>query len=350
MRLINYLILVILIICIAKCSKDPLSPIYSDWEPPPPPAPADPYINSINKIQGNLFVGTTKGIYKTTDEGQKWNLMNNGVPTFNIKIEDATNEGGVYTLHTDMTNPNSYSNYLYISNDFGNSWAKEIYINESEYNLEAGSIKAKDNYIYVTGTLIKESEGLRKQGIIRTTDEGKTWQIVYHKDYINCCPSTFPVVFNSSGIVFALGSPILRSIDNGLTWDTISNIVSVEIINAEITTDDKIYILIYEYTDPENPERNLYVSMDLGLSWILLKKKINSFSVTSNCEIFISEYYEGLYKSTDNGNSWEHLNSISGEIFIDNNDEIYVWSSDGTIQKSKDYGKYWYRVKSPFNN
>jgi len=353
MRLIDYFLYIILLLSITKCVQDPISG-FSGWTDPPigpPPSPQGPYINSLIKIQGNLFVGTSKGIYKTTDEGQNWVLMNNGVPTFNIKVEDATNEGFVYALHTDQTNPNSYNHYLYVSTNFGNSWTKEVYIDESKYNLESGSINAKDNNnVYVTGTLIKESEGFGKQGIIRTTDGGSSWQIVYHKDYINCCPSTFPVVFNSSGIVYAFGSPFMRSTDNGLTWEIISNINFVEIINAEFTADDKIYILVYEYSDPEYPERNLYVSMDLGYSWLLLKKQINSFSLTSSSDIFISEYYSGISKSTDSGNSWEHLYDVSGEILIDRNNEIYVWSSDGDIKKSKDYGKYWYNINSPFRN
>jgi hypothetical protein len=105
-----------------------------------------------------LYAGTITGMYKTTDAGGHWKLANNGLP----------NPAGVTVLAVDPLTPSivyaATSTNIHKSTDGGDSWNSIL---DTIFNTSITIDPASPSTLYV---------GSQLQGVLVTTDGGATWE------------------------------------------------------------------------------------------------------------------------------------------------------------------------------
>ena len=159
------------------------------------------YSLAVDK-QGNLLAGSTGKLYRSTDFGQNWvsidnNQINSIINDIAVNSLDhifaATTNGGVYRSTDDG------ANWTQVNNGFLYNYAYAIAINE-------------DDDIFVTGEMA---------GIYKSTNNGDSWTAL-----LTATLPAYDIIINDLGDIFissidAMG--VLRSIDNGSTWQQINS-------------------------------------------------------------------------------------------------------------------------------
>ncbi len=74
------------------------------------------YVLSFAVIDTNLFIGTSKGVFRSTDNGTSWKILNNGLPSILSDIFDCPLTTSGKNLFVGI-----YDN-IYLSTDNGTSW------------------------------------------------------------------------------------------------------------------------------------------------------------------------------------------------------------------------------------
>ena len=239
-----------------------------------------------------IWVGTqnVRGIFKSTDGGESWVEMDNGV----VEYEGITFRG--FTV-----DPRS-SDVVYAAAELS-SWAW------------AGEERTGREFDMTGGVVYK------------TTDGGQNWTAVWRGDnlarYIWIDPRNPDVVYVSTGIFDreaansdpAKGLPggegVLKSTDGGQTWQPVNNGLG------------NLYVGSL-FMHPQNPD-------------VLLAGTGNN------------QYYEGagVYLSTDGGASWQHTltrDNINAVEFALSNPNIAYAGSANAVYRSEDGGHTWQLV------
>ena len=206
-------------------------------------------VTSIVKKNNTFFVGVgtlgsyALGAYKSTDGGESWILVNNGLPQVanndiilkDDKLYSATDQG------------------LYVSSDNGNNW------NVTGWANSALKVFAFDNTMFLSHIL--------PSGTFRSTDNGVTWDTLK-----NGIPNNFAAysIVKQNNTLFACGtgnSKLIKSTDDGLSWTQISS-SQTSMNDLDVSGD----ILFANHITP-------YFSTDLGQTWtqISLAGGPNSF-------------------------------------------------------------------------
>lgn len=187
--------------------------------------------------------------------------------------------------------------------------------------------------------------------IIRTTDGGDTW---------------FSVVSGvSSGLLFAKpfgnhsfiaggggssGNLVIKSDDEGATWDTLTTSLAWSPFDAAVLSDSTIVTCGVMGT--------VYRSLDNGVSWDLVNDSNLTGTLTSIVFLddqigFISAQNGNVFKTTDGGLSWSltttGTTTFLNAVFIDQTGVVYAAGNSGTLIHSADTGSTWSTTTLPFN-
>lgn len=276
----------------------------------------------IAKSGTDTYLGTGGvGVYKSTDYGDSWFPINNGLNAAEVLDLHIDNEGTFYTA--------SWTAGLAKSTDKGETW---ININKGITNYKTYSVIECPN-----GDLLAGAEG----DVYRSTNKGDFWYKIQGPG------NNFPFSLRRDKYdriyAFNPNDGIFRSADNGNTWTKIDkNFESRFVFGFAIDNSDNIYAgtrggIIYKSTDD-------------GFSWIELRRSSNILSsvggmaVAPNGHIFAASSREGVLKSTDEGNSWVVVKAEpngmnyypiaineAGEICVSSNKEITYFSSDDGV-------------------
>jgi photosystem II stability/assembly factor-like uncharacterized protein len=117
--------------------------------------------------QGLIYAGTDDGnVQVTADEGKTWKLVNSGLPQKWVSriIASRHDIGTVYVSLTGYRE-DDFSNYLYMSEDFGNRW-KSISGNLPPEGINVIREDPRNKNILYAGTEL---------GVYVTKDRGATW-------------------------------------------------------------------------------------------------------------------------------------------------------------------------------
>lgn len=194
------------------------------------------------------------------------------------------------------------------------------------------------------------------QTILKTTNGGKNWEIIYASGGINKFLKSVYFINDLCGYAAGCSGLLLKTLDGGTTWEEVfvtgspSIFTSVFFINSSIgyITDDA---------------GNIYKSTDGGISWESHKITDGSF----NKIFFINEnigygvgyrgtgmdQYEGLiYNTVDSGISWKliytALSPLNSVQFVSEQLGIAV-GDHGHIVKTIDGGSNWDEQSVPDN-
>lgn len=280
-------------------------------------------INTIGKSSrtifsssnGDLYIGSY-GVYRSTNEGQTWDLLN-GFQGCGLVRSIAETENSFYagTLFTGV----------FRSTDSGNNWIQASKgINNSNISFFERDVSDK--------IIVGSNFG----GIAGTTDNGENWQIISALTQLNALSSS------PNGSLFASnpGGAILRSTDSGSTWDLVYfGLDFTRIQTVIVSPNENVFAII---------NNKLNRSTDNGESWEQIQiydefEWITKIAINSLGTIF-AKLSDGYFRSTDNGENWSQLTSIPEglDIFgITNTNAMYATASDSGFYSSTDYGDSW---------
>ncbi|MEZ5357863.1 MAG: dockerin type I domain-containing protein [Candidatus Zixiibacteriota bacterium] len=231
-----------------------------------------------------IYVGATGGIFKSTDNGTTFDTIASGaefLDPFSMTVNPVTNsiflavEAGVYR-----------------SQDGGLNWTKLDNSIGGTYSLRARN----DGLVIAAGSA----------GILYSTDNGDSWTLGDSQ----LGPFHNGIAFSESGTIFitTMLDGLIRSTDNGATWENIS---------AGFTT-----VNSFEDVVTDNANGIVYV--------------------TAFHMFYQTPTYNLVFRSYDEGNTWEQVDSIGGislGMGIDENGNVF--SGRHPAVYSKDQGNTW---------
>jgi len=282
----------------------------------------------LAKSNIETYVGTNAaGVYKSTNFGDSWFPINNGLNAADTRNINFDNKGNLYAA--------CWSNGFFKSTDKGLSWKT---INNGLTNVYCYSIIADINGDLLSGT---------DRGIFRSTDKGENWNLT------NSAGNNFAYRFyrDRYNRIYAInyGDGIYRTTDLGTNWQRIDDgFGSLYVFGFVIDQNDNIYA--------GTRGGNIYKSTNDGSSWTEIRNSnsiynsvIANISIAPNGNIFATNIEEGVIRSTDSGQSWNVLNigitnpQVSA-LGINNNGDLFVSTLDGYFYYSSDNGESWQNI------
>lgn len=151
---------------------------------------------------GHIFIGSATALYKSTDGGSSWSTVSS-LPITG-KIWDIAEIGGNIVISFD----NSTDAGTYYSPDFGSSW-----------NLSSG-INSKVRRFFSDGATVYL--GGTSNGVYKSTDNGASWSVA--GTGFPATPGIWSVDKIGSKLFAAsvTGSGLFESADNGATWVSVA--------------------------------------------------------------------------------------------------------------------------------
>jgi len=156
------------------------------------------------------IAGPQAGIYKTTDGGETWRELTNGLPDFlkgeteRIGLSVCASQPNVIYAALNMSDASPGGAYLYRSNDFGESWdlvednddIRGVFPGYAWFFGQVRVDPSDPDIVYIMGLNFKGSD-----------DGGKTWNrlrgtfVDYHGMWINPTDSNHLLVVNDKGVM-----------------------------------------------------------------------------------------------------------------------------------------------------
>ena len=328
----------------------------------------------VYDINGNMFAGTSGGIFKSTDDGENW-AISNGMIFHPIIYSMAASPNGTIFAGT------FYDNILR-STDEGNSWTHvgfNVY-----YVVDAMAVK-QDGTVFAG---VEESDGSGGGSIYRSTNNGDTWTEVN-----SGLPDAalWQIRVDENGSLFIANIyGIYRSTNNGTSWTKLTNGITLTVASDVSINPLNNYIFASGYLSPGyavfrstdggdsftqlafptdinahtldvSPAGHLFIgasqsyptfhtsiyrSTDDGDSFIEVDSSVSArrFAFGTSGNVFAGSYL-GVHLSTDEGNSWElkvtGMNGVKvNTLAADNANNIYAGTSNGSY-RSTDFGVTW---------
>jgi hypothetical protein len=287
-----------------------------------------PITDSEQKLNTNK-TGVANIVFKSTDGGQSWQDISEGLPGDKLEGSLFVNDRGFY-LRT--------GNYIYHSkpNNKAPFWEKEIFPDDHSniapgksrifaYDYHLGQFRQKINGssewspIYENFQLkgiidVFETAGGtvfivcdRGRGLFRSTNNGKNWKKV-HRGVWKLAESNGVLMANSI-------NGAIRSADDGETWETV---ISEGGVGIDIAPIDGGFAAITFNTQSDT--RRVRTSYDGGKTWQAidadLPPSMNISSIIQLGKNFFCGHPNGIYRSGDKGKTWQLiLRSIENKVF-----------------------------------
>lgn len=289
-------------------------------------------------------------IYQSTDGGQTWHDVSNGLPTKFDPIRSVVRNGeivlsslnnGVYASYTGLTPPVWQSKTIVkgtVDNIFVLKSGLVIRDDQHNYLQEVmgtcawipafQSLKEKMVFCMIESgnALVAGSEG----GIIRSTDGGVSWDRVFDDQYIL-------QIIESGGNLIAVGhTGMLVSGDGGKHWEK-SPLVGVEVMKAGRFGGGGLFAIVNAATKRNERKSQVYTSVDNGKSWQAVDKAVLPFDFCTDFvqlgDQWVCCHAGGISASADQGKTWQPVLKWEGE---DNRADLIV--ADGIIYAMMSFG------------
>jgi photosystem II stability/assembly factor-like uncharacterized protein len=270
------------------------------------------------------------GIFKWSEISSAWQAVNSGLPE-NVQVKSIAGSEGSFYAGTSCAG-------IFLSTDDGSHWLQS---NNGLGGLSFTSMAARGDSIFVITQYC---------GIYFSEDGLIDWKILnipdFEKNFINV------MAFDSKNIYVNVGQDgILRSTDNGLSWEAVNNGILQfrEGFSAILSHKNKMFAATY---DAPGWKGALYYSTNAGNEWLKVTSEITDFSalnsMASNGSDIFAVSRGKVYLSTDDGSSWKEANNgLEGKEVLSvkaNSDVAFASTiSDGAFM-STDKGQSWTAV------
>ncbi len=265
---------------------------------------------------GDVFVGTRSGVAISTDNGDTWRAINNGLNRAEIQALAISKNGYIFA---------GTRQRIFRSTNKGKAW------NETPVTAYIQAIITNNNGHIFAATL--------SRGIYRSTDNGETW------DNINLPNNNIVALsVNSAGDIFAgtMGGGVFRSLDNADTWKAINNGLNGRDNNRMLA----LAINSNGHIFAKAAGINLFRSINNGDSWTYTAFAFTGGSlmaINRSDHIFVGGN-GGVFRSLDNGDTWQVIGNSStipsvSSLGINKKGDIFA-GRDGVF-RSVDNGETW---------
>ncbi len=299
--------------------------------------------------------GPTSGIYRSTDGGDTWELLTNGLPSGNNvgRIGLAISQSNPDILYAIYADDPGHFMGVYKTVDGGNSWYR---VNDSElsdlfssYGWYFGNIRVNPNNpndVYAMGL-----------HLYRSTDGGNSWYSVtgyyvhadQHDLWIDPNNTLHLILGNDGGIYI--------SQNGGNNWQKSSDLPVTQFyrVTVDFSNPERIYGGTQDNGTIRTLTGNLY-------DWQLIYGGDGFFCIVdyTNPNIIYAEYqYGGLGKSTDGG--YTFFDATSGidpydrrnwntPVVMDPNDHNVLYYGTFRLYKTTNGANSWYPVSNDLTN
>jgi photosystem II stability/assembly factor-like uncharacterized protein len=236
-------------------------------------------IYSIVGIDTNVFVGTDSGAFVSTNTGISWSAFNSGLEDVRVRalvISDTNIFAG------------TYRSGIYRSSIKVNNWIS------AKIGLPGSAVQIYT--IAVNGTNL--FAGIA-QGAFLSTNNGTSWTPInnglteYALKYVNC------FAFKESYIFAGLLDGVYRSNDHGASWSKTSLQISNLSGNSFVVVGSRIFVGTNGFGGGDSNTSSVYLSTDNGSSWIRVGQSyipgINSL-VANDTFLFGAAFGGGIYR------------------------------------------------------
>jgi photosystem II stability/assembly factor-like uncharacterized protein len=295
-------------------------------------------ILSILVNNSDVFIGTTNGVYISTNNGGSWTAASNGMPVPPKQVysiaASPTGAGGT-NLYA------ATNNGVYLSTNDGVSWTPE---NNGTVGTDVYSITG-------SGSKIFAAFGLNNTSIFFSTDYGLTWNTSANSGL--GAKLIYNLTIIDSGLYATSDYGLFLSSNDGENWSSIDGAFMDTVVPYDIVQSGSNLVV-------STQNYGIYYSSNNGASW----NKAGGFNTqivpvlsVIGSKVF-SESANGMYLSTDNGENWVELNdtltneglfvgilSIGSTLFAVNEGEAHTVNGDEptytSLNKSTDNGITW---------
>jgi len=210
----------------------------------------------IVPLNENILIAGCYSLYKSTDNGLNWNILNpnyKGLNIFDIYMKDSLN--WILADGNDIT----------FTNDGGLTFKKVL---TTDFNAPFSHLSFPTNMVgYACGGA---NDDYTAFGFIaKTIDGGQSWNILNPEPW-NSNNKTFPTpnaiqfITEQIGFIFTINGEIYKTIDGGCYWTIIPKIIST---SGYFFSEDKGY---------STNTKNIYKTNDGGKTWDI------DFTIPSN--------------------------------------------------------------------
>ena len=295
-------------------------------------------IVSFGSQDSTLLVGTFGcGIFKSVNNGNSWQAINNGVPldpNFFSTIKCFYLKDNIYYAGT-------YDKGVIRSSNYGSTW--EIVNNGITISgLQYPRIKS---FCVLDSTIFMSNGALYKSSINTTYWQNCNINIGISNDAQSIA------ALNSKLYVCTSDSGIYCSTNLAVTWVSLYNGLPSKKTNAILAYENKLYAAIDTF--------GLFYSEDYGSNWNpcnvgIENVSISSIAIKDSTILITSKYTNKVFKSTNNGLSWILTNFGILDDYINpvvfSKDAFYVGTSGAGVYKCLASDTVWYEVNSGLVN
>ena len=333
------------------------TPTNSQWLHTNGPSGRGGAVYSICVKGADIFIGTSKTVYKSSDDGLSWVNLNPVVSSLWPNHPEATSiatngtkvlavrwgmvmstEDGVHWIPSlspegmlreiavsgEWAYASSPVHPCYRSSDYGESWT----ILDGLSPLY--SVSMQDSIVLAAGS-----------SLFRSSDYGASWSNLRP---ISCATGLASSVISGEVALLAIDDSIFTSTDHGVTWSPDCSLLPGRYVNAIAATPQGMgQRFVFAGTDS-----GVFRSLDDGRTWAekktgLLSPCAYSFAFKENpaggAPTLFAGTSTGIYRSTDYGESWKVTGSPEGSwVLASAGSDVYAGTSYGVNWASTKYG------------
>ena len=304
------------------------------------------YAVAVNPVNtATVYAATDNGVLRSTNGGGAWEAVNNGLPSARVTAVavDPSNPSVVYVGTAGV----------YKSTNGGSTWVRTGNgIPSTSLGVAALAIDPANSSIIYAGLFAAGGFGL-----VRSIDGGASWITITNSilpkatfDGLVLHPTNPSIVYAAS-----MNGGVFRSTDNGVNWAD----VSVGLPSLRVTA-----LVI----SPSNPstlflrvrDSGVFKSTDAGATWAPATNGLAAsadlvgyasalvIDPANSSILYTGTFSGGVFKTTNGGSSWTPMNNgfpagTGGSLAMDpkNSSILYAGTTDGRIFKSSNGGASW---------
>jgi len=300
--------------------------LYSQWQPTN--GPEGSTVNDIIKKGGFIFSCTGEysggGIYRSSDDGQSWQIVSKGFEPTN-KVNSLSNNEDFIFAGTRLTG-------IFRSSDGGNTW-------EEKNNGLTGTGEKSTTAVFAHSDSILA--GTQTYGIYRSNDNGENW-FNFSAGLSGLAKRINDIVYHQGKYFAATDDGVYRYSESLASWESVNGGI-LTFCDAIVSSDTNLFAETYP---------GVYRSSNNGESWSVVNNGLpsgNYYALSSYDGVIYTGDDGIVYKSTNAGDNWIAIpNGLPGDI----NNRIYSLYADSDlllagfrilgIYKSSNEGSEWF--------